>query len=57
MPLVFNQNIPSTATHDIMITVDAMVMLSHVFKLYLINAFSPTVPKIKNGQTNHGKDK
>ena len=57
MPLVFNKNIPSTPTHDIMITVDAMVMLSHVFKLYLINAFNPTVPRIKNGQTNHGKDK
>ena len=57
MPLVFNQNIPSTATHDIMITVDTMVMLSHVLKLYLINAFSPVVPRIKNGQTNHGKDK
>ena len=57
MPLIFDKHIPSTATHDVMITVDAMVMLSHVFKLYLINAFSPVVPRIKNGQTNHGKDK
>ena len=57
MPLIFDKHIPSTATHDVMITVDAMVMLSHVFKLYLINAFSPVVPRINNGQTNQGKDK
>jgi len=50
MPLAPNQNIPLASAHDVMITMNAVVVLLHVLKLYLINPLSPQVPSIKNGQ-------
>lgn len=50
MPLARYQNIPLASAHDVMITMNAVVVLFHVLKLYLINPLSPHVPSIKNGQ-------
>ncbi len=57
MPLARNQNIPLASAHDVMITMNAVVVLLHVLKLYLINPLSPQVPSIKNGQKYQGKDR
>lgn len=50
MPLLFDQHIPLTATHDVMKASDSVVVLLHVLKLYRTNAFNPAVPNAKNGQ-------
>jgi hypothetical protein len=50
MPLALNQYKPLAAAHDVMKTMNAMVVLFHVLKLYLTNPLSPHVPSIKNGQ-------
>ena len=50
MPLALYQNIPSRTTHNVMKAVDAVVVLLHVLKLYLISPLMPQVPSMKNGQ-------
>ncbi len=50
MPPALYQHIPLAAAHDVMETMNAMVVLLHVLKLYLMSPLMPHVPSMKNGQ-------
>lgn len=50
MPPALNQHIPLAAAHDVMETMNAVVVLLHVLRLYLISPLMPQVPSINSGQ-------
>lgn len=50
MPLALYQHKPLAAAHDVMETMNAVVVLLHVLRLYLTSPFIPHVPSINSGQ-------